>query len=70
MSGTDLIGRLLIHEGLSLLNQMHGTIIEKLKIVAGEIDVLPPVATKPLHILLNAINILLLFPGRIGIIKP
>ena len=60
MGSADFIRSLLIHERLSLLDQVHCAIIEKLKVIAGEIDMLPPIATQPPYVLLNAIHILLL----------
>ena len=69
MGRTDFLRTLLVHEGLALPDQVHRTVVEELKVVAGEVEVFSPVTTQPLDIFLNAVDIFLLFLGWIGIIE-
>ena len=69
MGNADFLCALLIHESLALSDEMDRAVVEKLEVVAGEVEVLAPVATQPPDVLLNAVDVFLLFPGGIGVVE-
>ena len=52
------------------LDQMHGTFVKKSKVIAREIQIGAPVESKPLHIALDALDILGFLLLWVGVIKP
>ena len=65
-----LLWGLVVNIGLAGPDQILGPGIELLKVVGGMVEVLPPVKTKPPDIVLNRIDVFLLFLSRIRVIEP
>mmetsp|Transcript_15114 Transcript_15114/g.33339 ORF Transcript_15114/g.33339 Transcript_15114/m.33339 type:complete len:279 (+) Transcript_15114:1567-2403(+) len=65
----DLGAILLVDVCLALLNEEHCPLVQGVEIVRGKIQVLTPVVAKPLHVLLDTVDILHFLRGRVGVVK-
>src|SRR5262249_54484707 len=61
---------LVVDIGLAGTNQIFGPGVELLEIVGRMVEVLAPVEAEPMHVGLDGVDILLLLPGRIGVVEP
>ncbi len=64
-----LLLRLIIDIGIAGLDQALGPIIEALEIVGGVEEIVTPVIAEPVHVGLDGVDVLLLLPGRIGVVE-
>ena len=64
----DLLGRLLIYIGLTLLDEADSQVVELLEVVAGVVD-LPPTEAEPLDVALDAIYVLHVLLSRISVVE-
>ena len=72
--GLHVVGRLLVHVGQALLDQVDRTAVHEVEVVAGEVQVVAaagifPVKAQPFDGIDDAVYIFLLFLFRIGIVK-
>ena len=65
----NLFGRLVIHIGQPLLNQVGGKVVELFKVIGGKILPVFPVKSKPVNVLLDGIHKLHILLGGIGIVE-
>ena len=65
----DLLRAQAVHVGQPLVDQLHGQLIKPVEIVAGKLLLTIPGEPKPLHILLDRLDVLILFLLGIGIIE-
>ena len=61
-------GALLINVGAALLDEPYGKVPELLEIVAGIVNICP-LETKPLNIVLDALDIFCIFLDRVGVVE-
>ncbi len=66
----DLVGRQVADIGFPVLDQLQGPITELLKIIRSKILVLAPIKPEPVQVALDRFDVLDLFLGRVGIVKP
>ena len=67
--GADLIGGEVVDIGLAGTNQVLGPFVEPLEIVGSEVEVLAPIEAHPAHVRLDALDILMLFLDRVGVVE-
>ncbi len=72
--GLHVFGRLLVHVGQALLNQVHGAAVHEVKVIAGEIQIAFaigtfPVKAQPLNGILDAVHVFLVFFFGVGVVK-
>ena len=65
----DLLRRLGVHIGQALADQGHRQIVELVEIVAGEAHRAGPLEAEPFHVLLDGVDVLVLFLFRVGVVK-
>ena len=65
-----LLGRQAVDVGLSLLDQMHGVLVELLEVVRRVVQPLRPVEAEPADVGLDRVDVLDVFLGRIRIVEP
>ena len=65
----DFLGAELTDIGLAQLDQLHGEVVELIKIVRGEKEILAPVKAQPADIILDGCHVGLFFLARIGIVE-
>ena len=66
----DFLLRLVVDIGVAGLDQAFRPSIQPIEIVGGIKQVGSPVIAEPVHVGLDRIDVLLLFPGRVGIVEP
>jgi hypothetical protein len=66
---TDLIGRQTINVRLALLNKLNGILIKFFKIIRSVKQLALPIKPQPFDILLDRLNVSVLFFRRIGVIE-
>ena len=64
-----LLLRLVVDIGVAGADQVLGPFVEPLEIVRGVIEVLAPIEAEPAHVALDGVDVLLLFPGRVGVVE-
>jgi hypothetical protein len=62
-------GRLVVDIGLAGLDQMLGPVIELLEMVRSMVEMLAPVEAEPAHVAHDGVDVLLLLPGRVGVVE-
>jgi hypothetical protein len=67
--GADLLGREVVDVGFAGADQVLGPIVELFEVVGGEVEVLAPVEAEPAHVLLDRLDVLVLFLGRVGVVE-
>src|SRR5439155_10083400 len=50
-------------------DQMLGPFVELLEIVRGVMEVAAPIEAEPAHVALDRVDVFLLLPGRVGVVK-
>ena len=65
----DLVGGEVIDVGLTGLDQVYGPVVELVEVVGGEVEMLAPVEAEPADVFLNRVDVLLLFPDRVGVVE-
>ena len=64
-----LLLALVVDVGLAFLDQVLGPVVELLEVVGRVIEVLAPVEAEPAHVGLDGVDVLLLLPGRVGVVE-
>ena len=67
--GADLVLGLVVHIGLAGADQVLGPGIELLEIVRRVVEMVAPIEAEPVDVLLDGVDELLLFLGRIGVVE-
>ncbi len=71
--GAHLLGRLLVDVGAAVGHQRLGGAVHEVEVVAGVVEVVAerrlPVEAEPAHVLLDAVDVFLLFLFRIGVVE-
>lgn len=67
--GAYFLHGLFVHVGQPLVDEGDGTFVEEVEHVAGEEEVVPPVESQPVDILLDAVHVFLVFLAGVGVIK-
>ncbi len=65
----DLVGAEVVHVGLAGPDQIDGPLVELLKVVRSEVEVLAPVEPQPADVGLDGVDVLLLFLHRVGVVE-
>ncbi len=64
-----LLLALVVDIGLAGLDEVLAPAVERLEVVGRVIEVLAPVEAEPLHVALDGVDVLLLLPGRVGVVE-
>ena len=64
-----LVGVQIADVGLALLDELDGVLVERLEIVGGEEQTVPPVVAQPADVGHDHVDILLLFLDRVGVVE-
>ena len=59
----------MIYVSLAFPDQVNSPLVERIEVAGGITNLATPLETKPFHIILNAVDVLLLFLFRIGVVK-
>ena len=65
----DLVGREVVDVGLAVSDQVDGPVVELLEVVGGVVEMLAPVEAEPADVLLDRVDVLLLFLDRVGVVE-
>ncbi len=66
---SDFLLRLVVDIGKAVTDQALRPVVQPVEIIRGIEQVVAPIVTEPVHIGLYRVDILLLFPGRIGVVE-
>ena len=66
----DLLGVLVVDEGLALLDQRDGVPVERLEVVTREVEVLAPVEPEPSDVGLDPIDVFGVLGRRVRVVEP
>ncbi len=65
----DLVGGEVVDVGLAGLDQVDGPVVELVEVVGGVVEMLAPVEAEPADVLLDRVDVLLLFLDRVGVVE-
>ena len=65
----DLVRGEVVDVGLARLDQQDRPLVELLEVVGGVVEVLAPVEAEPAHVLLDGVDVLLLFLGGVRVVE-
>src|SRR5439155_26917193 len=65
----DLVSGEVVDVGLAGVDQVDGPLVELMEVVGGVVEVLTPVEAEPADVLLDRVDVLLLFLDRVGVVE-
>ena len=66
----DLVRREIVDIGVAGADQVPGPLVQALEVVRREIEMLAPVESEPADVPLDRVDVLVFFPGGIGVVEP